>query len=173
MNILAACSGRTRRSQVHLQVVDALLRVRAGRPGVLHGVDAPAASPRTPIERDIVEAEAAISDFSEKQPETCVTILRCPNVLGPDVDTPLRRLASLPVVPGILGFDPRLQAGARGRRGGRASHATQHELPASTTSPPTACSRSARSPGLLGKPFMPFLPPWGTGLALARCAASA
>ena len=110
MNILAACSGKDTtvrkfifKSSTHYygseQDDPAFFTEAMRRPH----------PPRTPIERDIVEAEAAITDFSEKQPDTCVTILRCPNVLGPDVETPLRRLASLPFVPGILGFDPRLQ----------------------------------------------------------------
>ena len=38
-----------------------------------------------------------------------VTVLRCANVLGPDVDTGFTRMFSLPVVPMVLGFDPRLQ----------------------------------------------------------------
>ena len=35
--------------------------------------------------------------------------------------------------------------------------------PASTTARPTACSRCREVAGLLGKPFAPVLPPWGTG----------
>jgi UDP-glucose 4-epimerase len=122
--------------------------------------------PKTPIERDIVEAEAAIRDFSEKQPDTCVTILRCPNVLGPDVDTPLRRLASLPVVPGILGFDPRLQAVHEDDVGDALLHATQHELPGVFNVAADGVLALSEIASLLGKPFLPFLPPWGTSLAL-------
>jgi UDP-glucose 4-epimerase len=122
--------------------------------------------PRTPIERDIVEAEAAISDFSEKQPDTCVTILRCPNVLGPDVDTPLRRLASLPFVPGILGFDPRVQVVHEDDVADALLHATQDELPGVFNVAADGVLALSEIAGLLGKPFMPFLPPWGTSLAL-------
>src|SRR5918997_4195536 len=65
--------------------------------------------PRTRIERDIVEAEATVADFAEKNPNIGVSILRCANVLGPDVKTSHARLFSLPAVPMILGFDPRYQ----------------------------------------------------------------
>src|ERR671920_284957 len=110
MNILAACSGPDSavkkfifKSSTHYygseQDDPAFFTESMRRPH----------PPSTAIERDIVEAEAAVNDFNEKQPDPTVTILRCPNVLGPDVPTPLRDLASLPFVPGILGFDPRLQ----------------------------------------------------------------
>jgi UDP-glucose 4-epimerase len=36
-------------------------------------------------------------------------VLRCANVIGPDVDTAFTRMLSLPVVPMVFGFDPRLQ----------------------------------------------------------------
>ena len=65
--------------------------------------------PRTGIERDVVEAEASLIEFAERHPDTAVTILRFANVLVPDVETSHKKLFSLPVVPMILGFDPRYQ----------------------------------------------------------------
>jgi UDP-glucose 4-epimerase len=167
MNILAACSGKDTtvrkfifKSSTHYygseQDDPAFFTEAMRRPH----------PPRTPIERDIVEAEAAISDFSEKQPDTCVTILRCPNVLGPDVDTPLRRLASLPFVPGILGFDPRVQVVHEDDVADALLHATQDELPGVFNVAADGVLALSEIAGLLGKPFMPFLPPWGTSLAL-------
>ena len=47
---------------------------------------------RTPLEKDIVEAEAAVVDFAEKNPEVSVSMLRFANVLGPDVITSHRAL---------------------------------------------------------------------------------
>ena len=38
-----------------------------------------------------------------------MTVLRCANVLGPDVETGFTRMFGLPMVPMVLGFDPRLQ----------------------------------------------------------------
>jgi UDP-glucose 4-epimerase len=65
--------------------------------------------PRTMLERDLVETEAAVGDFADKNPDVTVTLLRCANVLGPDVDTTFTRMFGLPAVPMVLGFDPRLQ----------------------------------------------------------------
>ena len=43
--------------------------------------------PSTRIEKDIVEAEASVRDFAEKNPQVATSILRFANVLGPDVRT--------------------------------------------------------------------------------------
>jgi UDP-glucose 4-epimerase len=168
MNILAACSGSDStvrkfifKSSTHYygseQDDPAFFTEAMRRPH----------PPRTPLERDIVEAEAAISDFNEKQPDTCVTILRCTNVLGPDVKTSLRGLAELPFVPAILGFDPRLQLVHEDDVANALFHATKDDLPGVFNVAADGVLALSEIAGLLGKPFMPFLPPWGTGLALA------
>ena len=38
-----------------------------------------------------------------------MTLLRCANVMGPHVQSPLTSYFRLPVIPTVLGFDPRLQ----------------------------------------------------------------
>jgi UDP-glucose 4-epimerase len=38
-----------------------------------------------------------------------VSLLRFSNVLGPDITTPIAKALQLPLVPAVLGFDPRLQ----------------------------------------------------------------
>ena len=168
MNILAACSGKDStvrkfifKSSTHYygseQDDPAFFAESMRRPH----------APRTPLERDVVEAEAAVNDFNEKQPETCVTILRCTNVLGPDVKTSLRGLAELPFVPAILGFDPRLQFVHEDDVANALFHVTGHELPGVFNVAADGVLALSEIAGLLGKPFLPFLPPWGTGLALA------
>src|SRR5436309_3398652 len=110
MNILAACGGPASsvrklvfKSSTHYygceQDDPAFFAETMGRPN----------APRTPIERDIVEAEASVNEFAEKNPQVSVSMLRCANVLGPDVRTSHTQLFSLPAVPMILGFDPRYQ----------------------------------------------------------------
>src|SRR5215210_2372279 len=97
MNILAACGGPRStvkkfvfKSSAHYYGAEqddpAFFTESMGRPH----------PPRTPIERDIVEAEASVTDFGEKSPDVTVSILRFANVLGPDVNTSHTRLFSLP-----------------------------------------------------------------------------
>ncbi len=120
--------------------------------------------PSTPIERDIVEAEAAVADFADKRPETTVTILRCANVLGPDVDTPHTRIFSLPMVPMILGFDPRYQFVHSDDVVHALEHAAFNELPGAYNVAADGVLALSEVIGLLGKRPLPVLPPWGTGL---------
>jgi UDP-glucose 4-epimerase len=53
--------------------------------------------------------EGYVRDFNLDNPEVAVSMLRFANVLGADIRTPLTRALELPVVPAVLGFDPRLQ----------------------------------------------------------------
>jgi UDP-glucose 4-epimerase len=56
-----------------------------------------------------LELEAFCNGFRGQHPETKLTILRFPNIVGPTADTPMTRFLKLepPIV--LLGFDPMLQ----------------------------------------------------------------
>ena len=64
---------------------------------------------RTRFQRDIGELEAYFENFARRHPELTCCMLRFQPEIGADLDTPLARYLSLPVVPTQLGFDPRLQ----------------------------------------------------------------
>lgn len=66
-------------------------------------------APRTRVERSLNAVEGYVRDFAIDNPHVNVTMLRFSNVLGPDIETPISRALSLPVVPSILGYDPRFQ----------------------------------------------------------------
>ena len=172
MNILAACTGSDSPvRKVDLQVVHPLLRLPPGRPGLLrrdHAAAAPAAS--TGIERDIVEAEASLNEYAERHPDTAVTVLRFANVLGPDVETSHIKLFSLPVVPMILGFDPRYQFVHEDDVVHALEHAVKHRVPGTYNVAGDGVLALSEVAGLLGKPYAPVLPPWGTGIAAAAAA---
>jgi UDP-glucose 4-epimerase len=165
MNILAACTGNVRKfvfkSSTHFygceQDDPAFFEERMGRPH----------PPRTPIERDIVEAEASVNEFAEKNPDVSVTMLRCANVLGPDLRTSHIDMFSLPAVPMILGFDPRYQFVHEDDVVNALKHAVLHELPGVFNVASDGVLALTEVAGLLGKPYAPILPPWGTGLAVS------
>jgi UDP-glucose 4-epimerase len=70
----------------------------------------PRTSPaNTPVERSLLEVEGFVRDFADDNPHVDVSLLRFANVLGVDIDTPFTAALRRPVVPEILGFDPRLQ----------------------------------------------------------------
>jgi UDP-glucose 4-epimerase len=166
MNILAACSGPDSsvrkfifKSSAHYygcnQDDPAFFTEPMGRPH----------PPSTPIERDIVEAEASIAEFREKNPDVCVTAFRFANVLGPDVQTAHTRLFDLPVIPMILGFDPRYQFVHEDDVVNALKHAALHDLPGIFNIAGDGVLAFTEVCSLLGKQFLPVLPPWGTGIA--------
>src|SRR5205823_3554605 len=66
-------------------------------------------TPTTALERDVVHAEALVCEFAARHHERCVTIVRSAEHVGSEgLSAPLS-LLNLPVVPSILGFDPRWQ----------------------------------------------------------------
>ncbi|CAN5451290.1 hypothetical protein BH20ACT15_BH20ACT15_07310 [soil metagenome] len=64
---------------------------------------------RTRFQRDIGELESYVENFARRRPEATCCVLRHQPEIGADLDTPLSRYLTLPVVPTQLGFDPRLQ----------------------------------------------------------------
>ena len=64
---------------------------------------------KTRFQRDIGELESYFSNFARRHPDISCTMLRFQPEIGPNLDQPLARYLTLPVVPTQLGFDPRLQ----------------------------------------------------------------
>jgi UDP-glucose 4-epimerase len=168
MNVLAACSGPDScvkkfvfKSSAHYygceQDDPAYFTEEMRRPH----------APRTALERDIVEAEASVKEFADKHPDTTVTVLRFANGLGPSLNTSHMRYLGLPVVPTILGFDPRYQFIHSDDMAGVLEHAVRHELPGIYNAGADGVLALTEVADLLGKQWVPLLPPWGTGLAAA------
>lgn len=59
--------------------------------------------------KDAVEVEGYVRGFARRRPDVAVTVLRFANIVGPGADTPLGEYFALPVLPTVLGYDPRLQ----------------------------------------------------------------
>jgi UDP-glucose 4-epimerase len=122
-------------------------------------------APGTPIERDICEAEANVSDFRHKNPETTVTVLRFANALGPDLKTSWQSYLHLPVIPTILGFDPRVQFIHEDDMANCLEHAVKYDLNGTFNCAADGVLVLSEVVDLLGKTMVPVLPPWGTALA--------
>jgi UDP-glucose 4-epimerase len=121
--------------------------------------------PNTRLESDIVEADDAVQGFAERNPKVTVTTLRFCNGLGPGLRTTHTALLGLPAVPGILGFDPRYQFIHEDDIVGALRHAVVSDLPGIYNAAPDGVLILSEVASLLGKPYVPLLPPWGTSLA--------
>ena len=60
-------------------------------------------------QRDLTEMERFITETAERNPSTTFTALRFAPIFGPQVANPISRYLTLPVVPTLMGFDPRMQ----------------------------------------------------------------
>jgi UDP-glucose 4-epimerase len=168
MNLLAACSGPDSTVQKFVFKSSAhYYGAEQDDPGFFTEAMGRPHPPRTRIERDIVEAEATVADFAEKNPDVAVAILRFANVLGPTVRTAHARLLSLPVVPMILGFDPRYQFVHEDDVVNALEHVTADDIRGVYNVGADGVLAFTEVVGLLGKTYAPILPPWGTGAAAA------
>ncbi|WP_354641169.1 NAD-dependent epimerase/dehydratase family protein [Kitasatospora camelliae] len=59
--------------------------------------------------KDATEVEGYVRGFARRRPDVAVSVLRFANVVGPAGDTPLCAYFALPLLPTVLGRDPRLQ----------------------------------------------------------------
>ncbi len=59
--------------------------------------------------KDVADVEAYVRGFARRRPDVRVTTLRTAHAVGPGLTTPLTNYFRLPVIPTVLGFDPRMQ----------------------------------------------------------------
>lgn len=78
-------------------------------PAVFTETTPPKSLPSGGFAKDAVEVEGYVRGFARRRPDVAVCVLRFANILGPAVDTPLASYFSLPVLPTVFGYDPRLQ----------------------------------------------------------------
>jgi len=69
----------------------------------------PRRAPRSGYAKDVAEIEGYVRGFARRRPDVRTTVLRCANVIGPHVESPLTSYFRLPVIPTVAGFDARLQ----------------------------------------------------------------
>ena len=59
--------------------------------------------------KDVTEVESYTRGFARRRPDVAVTTLRLANVIGPSITSAMTGYFRLPVIPTVLGFNPRLQ----------------------------------------------------------------
>ena len=168
-NLVAACSGV--RSPVRKLVFKSSAQYYGCEhddPAFFGEAQPRARAPATAIERDVVAAEDVLAELAAARPEVTVTILRLAEPVGPAVGGSYSALFGLPVVPSILGFDPRCQFIHEDDVIGVLEHAARHDLPGVYNAAGDGVLALSEVVSILGKPQLPVLPPWGTVLAAAQ-----
>jgi UDP-glucose 4-epimerase len=124
--------------------------------------------PSAALERDVVEAETAVGEFAARHPDTTVTVLRLADELEGDERASRLGLLSLPVIPSMLGFDPRFQFVHEDDVVGALAFAARHDLPGAYNVAGDGVLVLSEVVSLLGKTMLPLLPPWGAGFAATQ-----
>lgn len=109
MQLLGACQRAERVRKVVMKSTTAVYGADPRDPALFTEEMAARSEPRHGYTKDAVEVERYARGFGRRRPDVAVTLLRFANFLGPEIDTPLTRYFSLPVVPTAMGYDPRLQ----------------------------------------------------------------
>ncbi|ADI09122.1 NAD-dependent epimerase/dehydratase [Streptomyces bingchenggensis BCW-1] len=78
-------------------------------PAVFNETTPPKSLPSGGFAKDAVEVEGYVRGFARRRPDVAVCVLRFANILGPCADSPLAEYFALPVLPTVIGYDPRLQ----------------------------------------------------------------
>jgi UDP-glucose 4-epimerase len=121
-------------------------------------------TPQTRVERSLTEVESYLHDFAMDNPHVDVSLLRFTNVLGASLETPITRALRLPLVPEVLGYDPRLQFTHEDDIVGALMHATNRPVPGIYNVAGDGMLPWSEVCAIVGKRRLP-MPPVFTGLA--------
>jgi UDP-glucose 4-epimerase len=109
MQLLAACQKAPSVRKLVVKSTTAVYGSSSRDPASFTEDMAPRAVPRTGYGKDAVEVEGYVRGLGRRRPDVTLTLLRFTNFVGPQIDSLLTTLFSLPVIPTVLGFDPRIQ----------------------------------------------------------------
>jgi UDP-glucose 4-epimerase len=109
MQLLAACQKAPSMQKLVVKSTTAVYGSSPRDPALFTEDVEPRALPKSGYAKDAVEVEGYVRGFGRRRPDVTLSVLRFTNFIGPSIETPLTRYFSLPVVPTVLGFDPRIQ----------------------------------------------------------------
>ncbi|MEK2471742.1 MULTISPECIES: NAD-dependent epimerase/dehydratase family protein [Streptomyces] len=109
MQLLGACQKAPNVQRVVIKSSTSVYGSAPRDPAVFTENTPPKSLPSGGFAKDTVEVEGYVRGFARRRPDVAVCVLRFANVIGPCADSPLAEYFSLPVLPTVLGYDPRLQ----------------------------------------------------------------
>ncbi|MGI8521806.1 MAG: NAD-dependent epimerase/dehydratase family protein [Nocardioides sp.] len=109
MQLLAACQQAPGVRQLVLKSSSTVYGASSRDPAMFTEAMEPRRQHRSGYAKDVSEIEGYVRGFARRRPDVTVTTLRLANVLGPHVTSPITSYFRLPLIPTVLGFDPRLQ----------------------------------------------------------------
>jgi UDP-glucose 4-epimerase len=109
MQLLAACQQSASVRHLVVKSTSTVYGASNRDPAMFTEDMQPRRRPGSGYAKDVAEIEGYVRDFARRRPDVRVTTLRLADVLGPHVTSPITSYFRLPVIPTVLGFDPRMQ----------------------------------------------------------------
>jgi UDP-glucose 4-epimerase len=109
MHLLAACQHAPGVRKIVFRSSTAAYGASFRDPAVFTEDTEPREVPRGGFARDVLDIEGYVRGFRRRRPDVAATVLRFAPLIGRRANTSLTRYFSQPVVPTVLGRDPRLQ----------------------------------------------------------------
>jgi UDP-glucose 4-epimerase len=156
LQLLAACERTPTLRHVIVRGSAAIYGCEGASPQFFSEDRARAEPLRTRFQRDISELEEYFSNFARRHPDLTCTMLRFQPEVAADLDTPLVRYLTLPVVPVQLGFDPRLQLLHADDATGALARAVAQPVRGPINVAPDGSISLSRLLRLLGRPALPI-----------------
>ena len=124
--------------------------------------------------KDVIEVESYARGFARRRPDVAVTALRFANVIGPRITTGMTGYFRLPVIPTVLGFNPRLQFLHESDALAVLEHATLSDVVGTFNVAGDGVLTLAQAVRRLGRPTLPLpgfaLPTFGSASRQTRVA---
>ncbi|MGX6742856.1 NAD-dependent epimerase/dehydratase family protein [Streptomyces peucetius] len=109
MQLLGACQKSPTVKRLVIKSSTSVYGSAPRDPAVFTETTPPKSLPSGGFAKDAVEVEGYVRGFARRRPDVAVCVLRFANILGPCADSPLAEFFTLPVMPTVFGYDPRLQ----------------------------------------------------------------
>lgn len=158
MQLLAACQRSARVSKFVLGSSTAVYGTSPRDPAMFTESLLARGGVRTGFPKDMVEVESYVRGFARRRPEVIITTIRAAQILHPSIETPLSNYLRNPVLPAVLGFDPRLQFLALDDALEILTQAVVNDRPGTFNAAGDGIVLLSQAARRLGRPVIPLLP---------------
>lgn len=163
MQLLAACQQAPQLQHLVIRSSTAVYGASNRDPAIFTEDTNAKRLPSSGFAKDVAEVEGYVRGFARRRPDVRVTMLRLAHMIGPTVVSPMTEYLRLPVIPTVLGFDPRLQFVHEHDAHGALEHATLGEVAGTFNVAGSGLMMLSQAARRLGRPTAP-LPPAALGV---------
>jgi UDP-glucose 4-epimerase len=167
MQLLAACQKAPGIRDLVVKSTSTVYGASSRDPAMFTEDMEPRRQPDSGYAKDVAEIEGYVRGFARRRPDVRVTTLRLANVLGPHVTSPMTSYFRLPVIPTVLGFDPRLQFVHETDLMRVLTHAVHSQVPGTFNVAGDGVMLLSQAVRRLRKPIVPLVRPAVGGVAAA------